>query len=175
MWVLCKWPWVSRFTSLRSAHCGHRSHRVAGLGGCPTGPPVGGVTSTSTPVLCSPVALYLLQWPPTSLSCVSGVAENAKTGTSSYCWPCLAGNSVIILSTIQSFSIRKALINKRSSAVKVTVYTTVTSLMTCSYFRSINKEYLSTLQIFFIDRLTQRDGIKNRAAATRLLSCILIV
>ena len=32
-----------------------RSHRVVGLGGCPTGPPVGGVTSTSTP------ALYLLQ------------------------------------------------------------------------------------------------------------------
>ena len=28
-----------------------RSHRVAGLGGCPTGPPVGGVTSTSTPAL----------------------------------------------------------------------------------------------------------------------------
>jgi len=30
-------------------------------GGCPTGPPVGGVTSTSTPALCGPVALYLLQ------------------------------------------------------------------------------------------------------------------
>ena len=26
-------------------------HRVAGLGECPTGPPVGGVTSTSTPAL----------------------------------------------------------------------------------------------------------------------------
>ena len=37
-----------------------RSHRVAGLG-CPTGPLVGGVTSTSTPALCRPVALYLLQ------------------------------------------------------------------------------------------------------------------
>ena len=31
--------------------CALRSHRVAGLGGCPTGPPVGGVTSTSTPAL----------------------------------------------------------------------------------------------------------------------------
>jgi len=31
--------------------CTLRSHRVAGLGGCPTGPPVGGVTSTSTPAL----------------------------------------------------------------------------------------------------------------------------
>jgi len=35
--------------------CALRSHRVAGLGGCPTGPPVGGVTSTSTPALCGPV------------------------------------------------------------------------------------------------------------------------
>ena len=42
--------------------CTLQSHRVAGLGGgCPTGPPVGGVTSTSTPALCGPVALYLLQ------------------------------------------------------------------------------------------------------------------
>ena len=31
--------------------CTLRSHKVAGLGGCPTGPPVGGVTSTSTPAL----------------------------------------------------------------------------------------------------------------------------
>ena len=35
--------------------CALRSYRVAGLGGCPTGPPVGGVTSTSTPALCGPV------------------------------------------------------------------------------------------------------------------------
>jgi len=41
--------------------CALRSHRVAGLGGCPTGPPVDGVTPTSTPALCGPVALYLLQ------------------------------------------------------------------------------------------------------------------
>ena len=41
--------------------CALRSHRVAGLGGCPTGPCVGEVTSTSTPALCGPVALYLLQ------------------------------------------------------------------------------------------------------------------
>ena len=34
--------------------CTLRSHRVAGLGGCPTGPPVGGVTSTSTRP-CGPV------------------------------------------------------------------------------------------------------------------------
>jgi len=37
------------------------------------------------------------------------------------------------------------------------VYTQVTSLLTCtscSYFRPIDKEYLSTRQIFFIDRLT---------------------
>jgi len=45
--------------------CALRSHRVAGFGGCPTGPPVGGVTSTSTTALCSPVALYLLQCPGT--------------------------------------------------------------------------------------------------------------
>jgi len=31
--------------------CSLRSHRVAGLGGCPTGPPVGGVTFTSTQAL----------------------------------------------------------------------------------------------------------------------------
>ena len=31
--------------------CALRSHRVAALGGCPTGPPVGGVASTSTPAL----------------------------------------------------------------------------------------------------------------------------
>ena len=37
---------MSRFTSLRTAVT-----RGAGLGGCPTGPPVGGVTSTSTPAL----------------------------------------------------------------------------------------------------------------------------
>ena len=43
--------------------CALRSHWVAGLWGCPTEPPVGGVTSTSTPALCGPVALYLLQWP----------------------------------------------------------------------------------------------------------------
>jgi len=30
----------------------------------------------------------------------------------------------------------------------------VMSLLMCSYFRPINKEYLSTRQIFFIDRLT---------------------
>jgi len=37
--------------------CALRSHRVAGLEGCPRGPPVGGVTSTSTPALrsCGPV------------------------------------------------------------------------------------------------------------------------
>ena len=35
--------------------CALQSHRVAVLGGCPTGPPVGGVTSTSTPALCGPV------------------------------------------------------------------------------------------------------------------------
>jgi len=28
----------------------------------------------------------------------------------------------------------------------------MTSLMTCSYFRPFNKEYVSTTQIFFIDR-----------------------
>ena len=31
--------------------CALRSYRVAGLGGCPTGPPVDGVTSTSIPAL----------------------------------------------------------------------------------------------------------------------------
>ena len=36
------------------------AHRVAGLGGCPTGPPV--IHVDSVPVaLCGPVALYLLQ------------------------------------------------------------------------------------------------------------------
>jgi len=50
--------------------CALRSNRVAGLGGCPTGPPVGGVTSTSTPALCGPVALYLLQWPVVEASSV---------------------------------------------------------------------------------------------------------
>jgi len=36
----------------------------------------------------------------------------------------------------------------------ITVDTQVTSLMTCGYFRSINKEYISTRQLFFINRLT---------------------
>ena len=40
--------------------CTLRSQRVAGLGGCAIGPPVGGVTSTSTPALCGPVALYCI-------------------------------------------------------------------------------------------------------------------
>jgi len=37
------------------AHCGHTGS--PDWGGCPTGPPVGGVTSTSTPALwpCGPV------------------------------------------------------------------------------------------------------------------------
>jgi len=30
----------------------------------------------------------------------------------------------------------------------------VVSLLTCSYFQPINKEYLSTRQIFFINQLT---------------------
>ena len=48
---------VSRFTSLCTAVT--QGRQIGG--GCPTGPPVGGVTSTSTPALCGPVALYLLQ------------------------------------------------------------------------------------------------------------------
>jgi len=40
------------------AHCGHTGSPDWGS---PTGPPVGGVTSRSTPALCGPVALYLLQ------------------------------------------------------------------------------------------------------------------
>ena len=44
--------------------CALRSHRVAGLGGCSTGPPVGGVTSTSTPALWP----YAVLWPCTFCS-----------------------------------------------------------------------------------------------------------
>ena len=50
-------------------HCALRSHRVAGLGGCPTGPPVSGVTSTSTPAVW-PCAVL---WPCTFCSNRSGV------------------------------------------------------------------------------------------------------
>ena len=39
--------------------CALRSHRVAGFGGCPTGPPVDGVTSTSTPALWPCAVLWL--------------------------------------------------------------------------------------------------------------------
>jgi len=51
----------------------------------------------------------------------------------------------------------RAQINKRFSTVKgdiFIVYMQVTSMLMCSYFRIINKEYLSTRQIFFFDLLT---------------------
>jgi len=51
----------------------------------------------------------------------------------------------------------RALVIKRFLTVKGDVFIIkmqVTSLLTCSYFRPINKEYLSTRQIFFTDRLT---------------------
>ena len=55
--------------------CALRSHRVAGLGGCPTGPPVGGVTSTSTPALW-PCAVL---WPCTFCSDrMRGTGKNQK-------------------------------------------------------------------------------------------------
>jgi len=70
---------------------------------------------------------------------------------------CLSENSDIILSTVQPFSVRKTLINKRFSAVKGAIliaYTHVMSLLTCSHFRPISKEYLLTRQIFLIAQLT---------------------
>ena len=47
--------------------CTLRSHRVARLGGCPTGTPVGGVTSTCDTHICSTakynaVLLLMLTW-----------------------------------------------------------------------------------------------------------------
>ena len=39
--------------------CVTQGHQIESI--CPTGPPVGGVTSTSNSALCDPVALYLLQ------------------------------------------------------------------------------------------------------------------
>jgi len=48
------------------------------------------------------------------------------------------------------------------------VYTQVTSLMTCGYFRSIIKEYISTRQIFFINRLTIKSAVYFNANVTIL-------
>ena len=67
------------------------------------------------------------------------------------------------------------LINKQSSVglpvVKgavLTVYTQVMSPMTCCYFQSINKEYISTRQIFFINQLTAISAVYYNANVTIL-------
>jgi len=51
----------------------------------------------------------------------------------------------------------RALINKRFLTVKGDIFIVemqATSLLTCSYFQPINKQYLSTRQIFFFEQLT---------------------
>jgi len=50
----------------------------------------------------------------------------------------------------------------------LTVYTQVMLLMMCSYFRSINKEYILTRQIFFINRLTAISAVYFNANVTIL-------
>ena len=57
--------------------CTLRSHRVGRLGRCPTGPPVGGVTSTSTPSLW-PCAVL---WPCTFCS-----DRNVRISANIYTW-----------------------------------------------------------------------------------------
>jgi len=77
------WPKSEYFANDPECHdlllCALRSHTVAGLGGCPTGPPVGGVMSTSTPALCGPVALYLLQWPISDLVIRDRIVDTTTT------------------------------------------------------------------------------------------------
>ena len=63
VWVFCKWPWVSRFTSLRTAvtqgrRIGGMSHRDA-------------CGWSHVHVDSGPVALYLLQWPTTTTTSVN--------------------------------------------------------------------------------------------------------
>jgi len=71
--------------------CALRSHRVAGLGGHPTGPPVGGVTSTSTPALW-PCAVL---WPCTVCSdrpnhpTTRAFVKTCNNGHSLHAWSCL--------------------------------------------------------------------------------------
>ena len=48
------------------------------LQACPTGPPVDGVKSALTPALCSPVALYLLQWPIPGTAAIRRRRESMK-------------------------------------------------------------------------------------------------
>ena len=94
VWVFCKWPWVSRFISLRTVvtrgrRIGGMSHRAA----CGWSH----VHVDSGPVaLCGPVALYLLQWPPAPTpSGASGsltVAPSARLSSYSFRpgeWRCL--------------------------------------------------------------------------------------